>query len=166
MSGIGKWQRLAGTMLFAFGDTWSLLAYVWGSRVKILSQFGPAEYGAVAAACTLGIVWLNWQWINAALHRKERQFQALEDDLLKGTHTNYGERISSQDSPEIRTIVRRLDALNIPHPSIIASRNTWDTFLHRLIGEVRAGALNEARRVLEEMRMGPTTEGEGGGESQ
>ena len=163
MSGIGKWQRLGGTMLFAFGDTWSLLAYVWGSRVKILSQFGPAEYGAVATACTLGIVWLNWQWIDAALHRKERQFQALEDALLKGTHKNYGRRISSPDSPEIRAIVRKLTALNIPHPDMSHSRDIWDIFLARLAGEARAGALKEARHVWDEIR---TTEGEDSGESR
>lgn len=169
-----RWIGLAG-----LPDDASAL---WRGLNKVPAMIPQEVYlAAITAGLTVtvifGVMWLTEYGgpvRTLRCRRQTREFQALVDDLLEGVHKHYGERNQPKDDPEIRSIVRKLDALDIPHPSLHQSRDIWNLFLYRIAGEAKAGALDEgrcvwdelcaeARRRLRELRA---TEGEDSGESQ
>ena len=60
--------------------------------------------------------------------------------------------VRAEDSSSIRTLIRNLDRIKVPHPSMGERGSIWYAYITRIIGEADAGAIDEARLVWREMQ--------------
>ena len=160
MKAIAKHWGVIGSIIFSAGDVWAVVAWVWGSRLKILDQIGPPgapEYAGLITVCTLALVAINWNWLQGL--RPSRQFIALQADIeLTIQHCEkemrrelYGgdlafayEAISMADD---KSLLYKLDKLGIEMPD---DYDEWPPLFHTLLAYAKDGRIREARRMYKE----------------
>ncbi len=82
----------------------------------------------------------------------------MEPDLLVASGTfrdpigNVDDSRFGKNSIPTRAVVRKLDRMGIPRPSMEDGGILWVTYLRRLAGEAQAGAVAEAKTVWGEIQ--------------
>ena len=152
------WNAVVGAVncwsIVGFGDAWlSGDAVVFGSHL-VSSALAMQTYAALAFGAAIFLVMMNWSWVDTK--RPSRRFRRLEEELATTRRIALvRDDDSARNSARIRAIVRELDKLKIEHPDLDAPPRIWRTYLMRLSGEARAGALREARTVWRDMQADP-----------
>ena len=167
--------RLSGWFVSLGGSVWSLVAWIWGSGLSVIDEFGAPEYASLAAMFGAGLLYSSW--VLAQPVRPSRRLEGLVDEMA-AVRTSAGhsityvrlERMSAPerrsrplpdyDEESIRKLARALDDLKIPHPSTIGETvaEDWIKFLIRLGAEARVRDIRRARSLWK------TIQSEEGGE--
>ena len=118
--------RILGELVLFSAQGWTVWSWVSGSEQHVGSfQLGPPEYFALCVFFSSGIVVLGWAWIRR-LFPKVR-FKELSGDIkalvakMEDDNSDRGESdsiVMSYDTyMEVHSLIRKLDALNIPWPN-------------------------------------------------
>ena len=137
-----------------------ILSFAIGAAAKqLLARSGGSEVveaiieAAGAFLLTGGIsLFLTWTAYHMWQILPPQRFRRLEEGLIIAYNQLHSHGQKPEDISEIRSAIRRLDKFQIPHPGMQGRALDWLTFLRRLIGEARAGAVKEARLVWSQIK--------------
>ena len=167
--------RLSGWFVSLGGSVWSLVAWIWGSGLSLIAEFGAPEYASLTAMFGAGLLYSSW--VLAQPVRPSRRLEGLVDEMMKvrgsvGQYTAYvrlegmsgrerrSRPLPDYDEESVRKLARALDELKVPHPSTIGETvaEDWSKFLIRLGAEARVRDIRRARSLWK------TIQAEEGGE--
>lgn len=124
-----------------------------GGDEMVEGVFQAVGAALLAAGCCVIAIWL----VYACRKRSPaQQLKLLGDDLVRASNDlrrwREMDEVKVEETSSVRTIIRKLDKLRIPHPPMRELGSVWYAYIRRIIGEANAGAIDEARLVWREMQ--------------
>ena len=138
------WQWGGWILSFAIGAAAKQLLARSGGTEVVEATIEAVGAFLLAGGICLFFTWAVYHmwWISAP-----QQFCRLAEDLIIADNHLHSYERNPEDISGIRFVIRHLDKLRIPHPGAQGKAIDWQMFLSRIVGEARAGAVEEARLV-------------------
>ena len=142
------WIRNSASLSLIAAEVWAAATWAWGSRWEILEQIGPPEYAVFVTLLTIGLVALNWSWINRL--RPSVRFRELagEIELVLLETPADGIHRTGRTMLENRVLLaKKLNRLKIETPPNPGYGVYWRSYLEKLHLYARLGNIDAARKL-------------------
>lgn len=148
----GGW--IPGILLLAFGRELTLAKGIGTVATVLLVALGKS---LMVVAFGLLLMWAGgfiWLICSPArrLHKLDAQIRAARQSFYSANGYFLG-GMKAKNSSSVRHLIRDLDKLKIPRPTLNSEGLVWDHFLSRLLGEARASTLDKAKEIWAEMEQ-------------